>query len=251
MLVVAKIDDQEITSDDLVKLLKFNGKFDNVLEEIVVDKLTVAAAKKKGVDVSLDEIQARVDQLRRIQGLHRAKDTLEFLEGLGLSIEEFQDMIADDLYKEKMVEAVVTDKAEKEYFSLHSPKFDTVEISQIVVNSESKAKELMAALEDDSDAFADLAKEHSLDSETRDKGGLVGNIMRGSLRPEVESKVFNANAGDVLGPFESEDGIVYELFKVHDKKPASLDESTSKQVRKLVFDDWLEARGQEHNVEVI
>ena len=79
----------------------------------------------------------------------------------------------------------------------------------------------------------------------------MGNIMRGSLRPEVESKVFNANAGDVLGPFESEDGIVYELFKVNDKKPASLDESTSKQVRKLVFDDWLEARGQEHNVEVI
>ena len=251
MLVVAKIDDREITSDDLVKILKFNAKFDDVMEDIMVDKITVAAAKKQGIDVSVEEIQERVDQLRRIQGLHRAKDTFDFLESLGISLEEFQGFVAETLVKEKVQAAITTEKAVQDYFSSNSPKFDSIEVSHMVIDTENKAKELLAALEDDPGSFADLAREHSLDTDTRDKGGVIGKVIRGSLRNEVEAKVFNAGAGEVLGPFESEDGFVQEIFKVDAKHPAKLDDATRTDVQKLVYEEWLEARVQEHRVEVL
>ena len=39
----------------------------------------------------------------------------------------------------------------------------------------------------------EMAREHSI-AETRERGGLIGKVLRGSLRPDVESKVFNAAA---------------------------------------------------------
>jgi len=85
--------------------------------------------------------------------------------------------------------------------------------------------------------------------ETRDKGGLIGKVLRGSLRSDVEAKVFNAAPGDLLGPFASADRTAFEIFRMNAKHPARLDEDTSTEVRRLLGEDWLQARAREHVVE--
>ena len=50
MTDLVKIDDEVITIEDFVKLLRFTGAFDGLLEDIIKDKLTVHAAKKAGID---------------------------------------------------------------------------------------------------------------------------------------------------------------------------------------------------------
>lgn len=250
MMVIAKINDEVITSEDFVKILKFKDIYEEHLEAVLCDKLTVHAAKKQGVVISDEEIQARADQFRRVQGLHRAKDTWDYLQDLGISIEEFATFLGESLLKQKMVEQVCSDDVIDEYFRLNSPKFDAVEIRHIVVESESKARELYALLEDEPEMFAELAKEHSLSTDTAKDGGALGKLRRGTLPDEVDAKAFNAAQGEVLGPFCSDDGLLYELFQVEAIHPAVLDEATAQEVHKLIYRQWLESHAQEHVIDV-
>jgi len=251
MSVLAKIDNEELDEDDLVRFLKLSGKFDQIIEDMITDRLTILAAKKSGITVSGEEVQERFDQIRRVQGLHRAKAASEFLERLGVTLDEFEAYLTDILYKEKVVKSITSESAVKEYFSLNSPDFDSIEVGHIVLDSEGKAREIVALLEDDPDSFPELAKEHSLDLETRDRGGMIGAVLRGSLQNELEAKVFSSEKGAVLGPFASDDGNVFEIFKVMEKHSAQLDEKRTGQVQEKLYDKWLEERTRDHRIEIM
>lgn len=249
MTDIVKIDDEVISADDFVKILKFSGRFESLLEDIVKDKLTVHAARKQGIVLTPEEIQERADQLRRIRGLHRAVDMNRYLDAMGFTLDDFEQFVTEMLYHEKIMERVANDEAVEEYFNLNSPKFDSIEVSHIVLDSEGKAKEIMAILEDDPESFADMAREHSL-ADTRSDGGYIGRVLRGALQTEVEAKVFNAAAGDLLGPFPTADESHFEIFAVNSKVPAALNEDTIAEVRRLIQDDWIAARAREHRIEV-
>lgn len=248
MTAIARIDEEVISVEDFVKILKLTGQFDGLVEQIVRDKLAALAAKKHGVRVSPQEIQDRADQFRRVQGLHRAADMNNYLDTRGISLDDFEAFITDSLYQEKMLDEVCNQKAVEEYFKLNSPKFDSIEVSHIVVDSEGKAKEMISFLREDPDSFAEMAREHSI-ADTRDDGGVIGKVLRGSLKTDIEAKVFNAAAGDLLGPFPSPDRSFYEIFAVNAKHPATLDEEAAAEVRRLLREDWLSARAQEHIIE--
>ena len=194
MTAIVRIDDEVIDTGEFVRLLKLNGQFDSLIEQLVRDKLTVRAAKQHGVVVTAEDIQTRADQFRRIRGLHRAADMNNYLDALSVSLDEFEVFITDTLYQEKMLEQVGTDDAIEEYFKLNSPKFDSIEVSHIVLDTEGKAKEMISYLTDDPESFAEMAREHSL-ADTRDDGGVIGRVLRGQLKADIEAKVFNANAG--------------------------------------------------------
>ncbi|GMQ87380.1 MAG: hypothetical protein BMS9Abin08_0581 [Gammaproteobacteria bacterium] len=249
MTDLIKIDDEVITSEDFVKILRFTGRFDELLDDIVKDKLTIHAARKQSIDISPEEIQGRADQVRRVRGLHRAVDMNQYLDTNGLSLDDFEQLITEMLLHEKMNEQVSSDVAVEEYFSLNSPKFDSIEVSHIVLDTEGKAREIMAILEDDPDSFEELAREHSI-SDTSEDGGYIGKVLRGALQTEVEAKVFNASEGDLLGPFPSDDEVYFEIFTINVKTPSSLSEDTTEEVKRMIKDEWIAARAQEHVIEV-
>ena len=155
MTAIVRIDDEVVDDGEFIRLLKLTGQFESLIEQLVRDKLTVHAAKKHGVTVSAEDIQQRADQFRRVRGLHRAADTNQYLDTLGVSLDQFETFITDGLYQEKMLERVGNDNAIEEYFSLNSPKFDALEVSHIVLDNEGKAKEMISYLNDDPDAFAE------------------------------------------------------------------------------------------------
>ncbi|RJF96061.1 peptidylprolyl isomerase [Noviherbaspirillum saxi] len=248
MTDIVRIDDEVINVDDFVRILKLGGQFESLVEQIVRDKLTVNAAKKGGIPVSAEEIQERADQFRRVQGLHRAADMNQYLDALGVSLDEFEEFITDALYQEKMIAKVCNERAIEEYFKLNSPKFDSIEVSHIVLDAEGKAKEMMSVLRDDPDSFAEMAREHSI-ADTRERGGVIGKVLRGSLKTDIEARVFNAKVGDLLGPFASHDKSQFEIFTVTAKHPATLDEEAAAEIRRQLREDWLLGRAQEHIIE--
>lgn len=248
MAAIVRIDDEVIGVEEFVRVLKLTGRFESLIEELVRDRLTVHAAKKQGIPVTPEEIQERADQFRRVQGLHRATDMNNYLDALGVSLDEFESFVTDSLYQEKMMAEVCSDKAVEEYFKLNSPKFDSIEVSHIVLDTEGKAKEMISLLRDDPDSFEEMAREHSI-ADTRERGGVIGKVLRGSLKTEIEAKVFNAAVGDLLGPFPSPDRSFYEIFAVNAKYPATLDEEAAAEVRRLLREEWLLARAQEHIIE--
>lgn len=248
MTAIVRIDDEVIGVEDFLKILKLTGQFESLIEQFVRDRLTVRAARKHGIRVSAEEIQERADQFRRVRGLHRAADTNKYLDALGVTLDDFEAYVTDSLYEEKMMQEVCNDRAVEEYFHLNSPRFDSIEISHIVMSSEGAAKEMVSYLNDDPDSFEEMAREHSI-ADTREEGGAIGKVLRGSLRSDIEAKVFNADEGDLLGPFAAPDKSFYEIFLVNAKHPATLDEETAAEIRRVLREEWLIARSQEHVIE--
>jgi len=246
---IVKINDEVFSTDDLIKYLKLNGRYEKLLEDVVKDKLAVHAAKKQGISVSVEDIQARADEFRRVMGMHRAKEMNDFLDSKGISLEELETFITETVYRDKVMDAIANDQAVEAYFKLNSPSFATVDISHIVVDSDGKAREIIAILEDEPEIFETLAREHSLaDAE---KGGHVGKINRGGMQASVEAKVFNASQGDILGPFVVADGSFYEIITVNARRNPQLDAETVNQIRQLIKDQWFLKLVRENRVETL
>ena len=127
MTDLVKIDDEVITTEDFVKLLKFTGQFETLMEDIVKDKLIVHAAKKQGVAITPEDIQERADQLRRVRGLHRAVDMNKYLDSTGLTLDDFEQYVTEMILHEKILKQIGSDEAVEDYYSLNSPKFDSIE----------------------------------------------------------------------------------------------------------------------------
>lgn len=250
MVEIAKIGGGVVTSEDFVKSLKLNGKFDCLLDEMLKTKLTIHAAKQHGVSLSDTEVQERADRFRSENGLYRAKDAAKYLATKKITLDEFEEHIRDSLYQEKVLANVCSDEAVSDYFAQHSPKFDSIEISHMVVESEGRAKEVVAVLEEDVTQFFDLARELSI-AATSAEGGYIGKVLRGSLPPALECKLFNVPEGSVLGPLRSAEGSRFEIYKVDAKQPAELNEETGAQVRRLLHEQWLSARARECRVQAL
>lgn len=250
MANLIRIDDEIISSDSFVNLLKLSGRFDELIDDIVKEKLTAHAARRLGVELSDDAIQHRADQLRRVSGLHRAIEMDRYLESLHVSPSEYESYVADMLYYEKMMARVLSDEAVEQYFRANAPKFDSIDVSHIVVESDGKAKEILAVLKDQPDRFAELAREHSI-ADTGEEGGHVGRVLRGALQGEIEAKVFHAEEGAILGPFPSADGTCYEIFAVNAKKQGTLDDQTKAEIRRVLKEEWLASQSAQHRLEVL
>ena len=161
---------------------RLNGQFEGLIEQFVRDRLTVQAAKKQGIRVTEEELQERADQFRRVRGLHRASDTNKYLDAMRRRPGRVRGLPhrravpgKDAGSRSAASEAVQT------YFKLNSPKFDSIEVSHIVLDADGKAKEMISVLADDPDSFDEMAREHSI-ADTREQGGLIGKVLRGSLR---------------------------------------------------------------------
>lgn len=246
---LVRVNDEVITTDDFIKLLKLTGRFDSLMDEIVKEKLTVHAARLSGLEPSAEDVQERADQIRRIRGLHRAVDMNRYLDAVGVSLDEFEAFIMEHILYDNMNTRIVDEEAVNEYFRLNSPKFDAIDVSHIVVESESMAREIVAMLEDEPDEFEALAREHSL-ADTKSEGGHIGRVLRGSLHGDVEAKVFQAEEGAVLGPFEVPGGSAFEVFRINAKQPASLDIETTDEIKRVIRQEWLAARASESRIEI-
>jgi len=69
------------------------------------------------------------------------------------ALEEFEAFITDSHVPGKDARQVCSEQAALGYFKLNSPTFDSIEVSHIVLDSEAKAKEMVAVLGDDPDSF--------------------------------------------------------------------------------------------------
>jgi peptidyl-prolyl cis-trans isomerase C len=84
--------------------------------------------------------------------------------------------------------------------------------------------------------FAALAATTS-ESGTRNKGGDLGDVVRGELLPDLDKAVFNSTSGAVIGPIESKSG--WHILKVEQRLPSEVPafESVKDKLRKDATDD--------------
>ncbi len=98
--------------------------------------------------------------------------------------------------------------------------------------------------------FAELARSHSIDEASKSSGGELGVLNRTDLSPAIESAVFAANDGDVVGPIKTDQG--YHVLKAQEILLEKLsDEEIVATIRQELYAEWLDDQAKSANVEIV
>ena len=124
----------------------------------------------------------------------------------------------------KVIAAVkVSDEDVKKYYDENLDKFqqgETVNADHILVESEEKALEILAKIENGEMAFGDAAREYST-CPSGQRGGNLGDFGRGQMVPEFDKAVFELEEGEITkAPVQTQFG--YHLIKLNSRSEASV-----------------------------
>jgi len=145
-------------------------------------------------------------------------------------------MLREEYFEKTLKTAIGEDEAKKIYdakIAELKPE-DEVAARHILVDSEEKAKELRAKIEGGAD-FAEVAKESSNDTGSKENGGLLGYFGKGQMVPEFEAAAFKLKKGEMSEPVKTNFG--WHIIKLEDrrrKEPPSFDTVKSTIMNSLV-----------------
>lgn len=232
---VAEVNGEKITQDEFVEAVASGGGA-QVLDQLITEKLIQQKAKQENVTVSDKDYEEKVAEIK--EQLPSEDMFEQALAQQGLTEETFREQMETNLLLEKMLapELKVSDKEIRQYFDDNKEQFgqpEQVNAKQIVVESEEEAKKAHKRLVDGED-FAKVAKDVSIDPQTKDNGGDLGTVSKGDLAqmdPDLEEKIFALNKGELSEPIEGLSG--FYIVQVEDKiaaKEGKFDDDVAQQI---------------------
>ena len=214
-----------------------------VLDTLITNKIVELEAKKENITVSDEDIQAEYDELVESYGGEDAIN--EVLEANGLTEDAVKENIRIYQLTKNVVAASIeiTDEEVEQYFENNKEKYGQEEqiiASHILLEDEATAKEVLAKVQAGED-FAELAKEYSTDTATKEDGGDLGYISRNQMDEAFEEAAFALEKDAVSEIVQTSEG--YHIIKVTNKVPA--EEAVFEDVKEEVYADLLESRVSE------
>jgi parvulin-like peptidyl-prolyl isomerase len=193
---------------------------DKFLDFCIEELLIRQYAAQNGVNNTDEELLVAADELRYQAGMESVEKVHQWLNANHQTLLSMQNGIDHLLLRNKIRNSISKREIEA-YFAEHKLELDRVDLYSIRLDDEDKANELYASITEDGSDFHLLAMQHSVDEDTKLSAGYVGRMSRNSLSGEIEATVFNAQAGDIVGPIKTDKG--YNLFKVTAIYPAELE----------------------------
>jgi peptidyl-prolyl cis-trans isomerase C len=206
----------------------------SVLDQLVTYHLLAQESRARKVEVTDADVEARMNQMRR--GFPNEDAFKQGVASQGLTVERLQRQARTDLEISKLLDAEVNahisvqDGDVDAFYKQNVDRFkegETVHASHILLalppNADAAYKQqahaAMAALLKQIHAganFAALAREHSQDRDSAQRGGDLGFFPKGRLTPVFEAAAFKLRPGAVSGVIETPFG--FHIIKVHARR---------------------------------
>lgn len=205
---------------------------ENIVNQMVEEKLVLSEAQKYEIKVSEETIANRIDALKERFPTEELFE--EVLLSQGVTLKELQNRFYNQEIMKKAVDYFVRSKIEidpleiKQFYQKRKKELLTseqVRVSTILIQftkpvDESKALktagEVLKRLKS-GEEFENLVKLYSQGANIAE-GGNLGVITKGDLIEEIDEAIFNLEEGGVTGVIKTEHG--YRIFKVYEKLPA-------------------------------
>lgn len=218
-----------------------------VLDYMVTLKIAEAKAPSLKVAVTDKDVQDQVDQAMTMFGNDQAKFDAA-LKQQNITLEQLKASFRERTLLTKVADAVTTDitipDAEiQKFYDGHMPEFKKEEArsarhilfapgggtttdasgpatytdaqwADALAKAQKARQEILKGAD-----FAAKAKELSNDTGTKDQGGDLGVVQKGTMVPEFETAVFSQKKGDISEPVKTQYG--YHLIQVTDITPAA------------------------------
>ena len=197
---------------------------EDVLEQIIQEKIQLKKAEEMQVIVNQSEVDTEYDKFKKI--FNSDEKFIEFLASLKIDEEYFKDSIKKDLtiskLKEKMTEnAEISEEEIAVFYNSHMDMFYRVKASHILLETEDEAKKILERVKAGED-FNNLAKEYSTDPSVKENNGDLGYFRHGDMVEEFETAAFALKPGEISELVKSQYG--YHIIKVEDKKIDKLED---------------------------
>ncbi|MED5579927.1 MAG: peptidyl-prolyl cis-trans isomerase [Nitrospinota bacterium] len=201
------------------------------------DRSKIVVATVNGFKITLADIDFRLQLLSSAVRLRVKKNKKKFLESIvrsellfqeaerqGLASKEYvvrlislsnRRILKDFFLKEKVYSDVgVSDDVLKKFFSVNKERFkrkESVTLSHIVLRTRKEAEDVLKFLKS-GEIFSKIARSRSIFTPTRNSGGVLGTVERGSLSKKIEKIVFELPVGQVTKPVKTKLG--WEILRV-------------------------------------
>jgi parvulin-like peptidyl-prolyl isomerase len=197
-----------------------------LLDQFIEEQLLLRAAKEEGIVVESQEVAELEERLAASFGSEEPVE-LEPRSGSAdagarLSRSDLAThLMLKKLMGERVLSGVTADDEEiAAYYEENRAYYKrpgAVDISQILVETEEEAGELLKKAGVKKSQFEELAREHSIGPEAVD-GGHLGVFQRGELPVSFETEVFGLRKGKVSKVVHTDFG--YHIFRVNEVYPA-------------------------------
>ena len=223
-----------------------------LVQELIDRELIAAEAAQQNIDISPDELDAALAEVR---GHYSQEEFNQLLEEQGRSRSRWLAALRQRLLTAKVTAALVNQQPAikpaqlEDYYRNHKEDFRRpleVRARQMLFHTREEALKVRQLFRDGGD-FATLAQQHSL-SPDRENGGNLGYFARGMLPQEFDDTIFRLPAGQISDPVESPYG--YHLFLVERRRKAGIrpylavkneiHELLQQQQEEKIFHQWLE-----------
>lgn len=215
-----------------------------VLDYMVTLKIAETKAPSLKVTVTDKDVQDQVDQAKAMFGNDQTKFDAA-LKQQNITLEQLKTSFRERTLLTKVAEAVtkditIPDANIKKYYDEHlaefkqdesrtarhilfSPgggtpdaggKYTDAQWADALAKAEKARQEILKGAD-----FAAKAKELSNDTGTKDQGGDLGVVQKGTMVPEFETSVFSLKKGELSEPIKTQYG--YHLIQVTEITPAA------------------------------
>ncbi|HHX63794.1 MAG TPA: hypothetical protein GX702_02775 [Chloroflexi bacterium] len=163
------------------------------------------------------------------------------------SWDEFMELnqITDDVYRSIVEESIILEKLVDKYAQVG--EMEQINASHILVEDEELAQDLLEQIGDGAD-FAELAREHSQDTGSAEKGGELGWFPRGVMVPEFEEAAFALQPGEVSDVVSTDFG--FHIIKITGREVRALEPYLEQEFQNRMFNAWVAEIVQEADIEV-
>jgi parvulin-like peptidyl-prolyl isomerase len=206
-----------------------------VLDSLINTVLIEQASADLAVAVSDEEVEAQIAADIQAGGGQAAFE--EWLAASGQSRDDYKQSLYEAMLWQRVMDAV-------------SPQVpataEQVHVRHIVLDTKEAADRVRAQLQAGTD-FGQVARQSSLDVETRDNGGELGWFPRGLADPDLEAVIFALQPGEIAGPVEFGPG--FRFVQVTGREASRpIAPEMELDMKRMAFERWLEQQRAEADI---
>lgn len=208
----------------------------DVLDQLIGFHLLIQESASRKMAATEAEVSSQVDELKK-----RFPDAEAFDKKLAeqkLTLDQLRTQISQRLSVSKLLEAEVSPKLAvqpkdiSDFYEANMQQFlqeEALRVSHVLIRvqegadqaakdkAKAEAEDLLKQAKAGVD-FAKLAREHSQDPGSAQKGGELPFFSKGEMVPPFETAAFALKPGEISNLVETEYG--YHIIKLHERRPA-------------------------------
>jgi putative peptide maturation system protein len=245
---LVRVNEKVLSMDQAVACIDFIWDEGNISDRLVNVCLIQEELDRNPIEISDQELQTAMDGFRRSRQLYKAADTLRWMERRGITHHELEQLVCSMATTVKLRDRAVGHRVD-DYFAAHATDLDIVRVARLRLPDQAAAAALAQQLRSRDIDFYDAAQRAFVDRQLRrpSQDELFVSLRRSQVNGKLREKLFAAAPGSIAGPVhEAAEWVIYKVLSV---EPACLDDSTRDELKKMLFEEWLERRREAARVE--